>query len=84
VTFGRFPDGADSFGLLTSATFGGPNALPAINDIVINEIMYHHGTRDERFEYIELYNRGSETVSLAGWAFTDGIDYTFTNPSIIY
>ena len=77
ITFGRFPDGADSFAFLSSATFGGPNAQPAINDIVINEIMYHHGTRDERYEYIELYNRGTETVSLAGWAFTDGIDYTF-------
>ena len=30
VTFGRFPDGADSFAFLTSATFGGPNAQPAI------------------------------------------------------
>ena len=77
VTFGRFPDGADSFCFLASATFGGPNARPAINDIVINEIMYHHATRDERYEYIELYNRGTGTVSLAGWAFTDGITYTF-------
>jgi hypothetical protein len=77
VTFGRFPDGADSFCFLTSATFGGPNARPAINDIVINEIMYHHATWDERYEYIELYNRGTETVLLAGWAFTDGISYTF-------
>jgi len=77
VTFGRFPDGADSFCFLTSATFGGPNAQPAINDIVINEIMYHHAMRDERYEYIELYNRGTGTVSLAGWTFTDGITYTF-------
>jgi len=78
VTFGRFPDGADSFAFLSSATFGGPNTQPVINDIVINEIMYHHGTRDERYEYIELYNRGTETVSLAGWDFTDGISYTFS------
>ena len=77
ATFGRYPDGADSFAFLSSATFGGPNPGPAINDIVINEIMYHHGTRDQRYEYVELYNRGSETVSLTGWAFTDGIDYTF-------
>jgi hypothetical protein len=77
VTFGRFPDGSDSFAFLTTATFGGPNARPAINNIVINEIMYHHGTRDELYEYIELYNRGTETVSLAGWSFTDGISYTF-------
>jgi hypothetical protein len=77
VTFGRFPDGADSFCFLASATFGGPNAGPATNDVVINEIMYHHYTQDERYEYIELYNRGNETVSLAGWAFTDGVSYTF-------
>jgi hypothetical protein len=77
VTFGRYPDGSDSFASLSSATFGGPNARPVINDIVINEIMYHHGTRDERYEYVELYNRGSNTVSLAGWTFTDGISYTF-------
>jgi hypothetical protein len=77
VTFGRYPDGSDSFAFLSSATFGAPNARPAINDIVINEIMYHHGTGDERYEYVELYNRGNKTVSLAGWAFTDGIDYTF-------
>jgi len=77
VTFGRFPDGSDFFGFLTSATFEGPNARLLINDIVINEIMYYHGTRDERYEYVELYNRGTDTVSLSGWAFTDGISYEF-------
>jgi len=77
VTFGRFPDGADSFAFLSSATFGGPNAQPKLNDIVINEIMYHHGTRDERYEYVELYNRGTDTVKLGGWSFSDGISYTF-------
>ena len=77
VTFGRFPDGSDYFGFLASATFGGPNAQPALGDIVINEIMYCHPTHDERYEYVELYNRGSSTVSLSGWAFTDGISYEF-------
>ncbi len=77
VTFGRFPDGSDYFGFLTSATFEGPNAQPLIHDIVINEIMYHHSTRDERYEYVELYNRGTDTVRLDGWAFTEGISYKF-------
>ncbi len=77
VTLGRYPDGADFFGALSSATFGKPNAQPLIRDIVINEIMYHHSTRDERYEYVELYNKGTSTVSLSGWAFTDGIDYEF-------
>jgi len=77
VTFGRFPDGSAYFGVLASATFNAPNAQPFVHDIVINEIMYHHGARDPRYEYIELYNRGPNTVSLAGWAFTDAIDYEF-------
>ena len=77
VTLGRFPDGSSRLCRLTSATFAGPNSRPAVGDIVINEIMYHHGTRDDRYEYIELCNRGRETVSLAGWAFTDGISYEF-------
>jgi hypothetical protein len=77
VTFGRFPDGSDYFEFLSSATLGGPNARPFTGDIVINEIMYHHGSRDERYEYIELYNRGTGTVPLGGWAFTDGIGYDF-------
>jgi len=77
VTFGRTPDGSERIGLLASATFGASNAQQLSGDIVINEIMYHHATRDERFEYVELYNKGTGTVSLAGWAFTDGIDYTF-------
>jgi len=77
VTFGRFPDGSDRLGLLASPTFGLPNAPELNGDIVINEIMYQHATRDERFEYVELYNKGTDTISLGGWVFTDGIDYTF-------
>jgi hypothetical protein len=77
VTLGRFPDGSKSFGRLSTATYEAKNTQPFIHDIVINEIMYHHGTRDERYEYIELYNRGPNTVNLYGWAFTDGITYTF-------
>ena len=77
VTFGRFPDGSQTLSILSAATFDGPNTQPWIGDIVINEIMYHHAMRDERYEYVELYNRGSSTISLDGWAFTDGIDYTF-------
>ncbi len=77
VTFGRYPDGADTFDCLAAATFAKPNAPKRTGDIVINEIMYHHAARQEQFEYVELYNQSSETHSLAGWAFTDGIDYTF-------
>jgi hypothetical protein len=76
-TFGRFPDGADRLCLLASPTQAGANDLPFNHAIVINEMMYHHGLRDDRYEYIELYNRSAASVSLDDWAFTDGIDYVF-------
>ena len=83
VTFGRFPDGSPYLSCLSSATRGAANAKPLVRDIVINEIMYHHAMRDDQYEYIELYNRGTKRVSLAGWAFTDGIEYTFGSGAAI-
>ncbi len=80
VTVGRFPDGSANIGYLDSATFGTANAQFAVDDIVINEIMYHHGIRDDNYAYIELYNKGASTVSLTGWSFTDGITYDFNEP----
>jgi hypothetical protein len=77
VSFGRYPDGSPALDSLASATFAKPNAPRLIRDVVINEIMYHHATQDDRFQYVELYNRGTSTISLDGWAFTSGIDYTF-------
>jgi len=75
ITWGRFPDGASTLGLLEADSKAGPNTQLRIHDIVINEIMYHHGLRDERYEYVELYNRSEQTVSLDDWAFTEGISY---------
>ncbi|MBN1124592.1 MAG: lamin tail domain-containing protein, partial [Sedimentisphaerales bacterium] len=77
VTQGRYPDGADNLMALSEPTFGTSNAQPMLHDIVINEIMYHHGTREKDYEYIELYNRGDSTVNLLGWEFNDGVDYRF-------
>ncbi|MCK4998972.1 MAG: lamin tail domain-containing protein, partial [Anaerohalosphaera sp.] len=77
VTIGRYPNGSESIGALSTPTFEGHNARPLIRDIVINEIMYHHGTRDDRYEFIELFNRGSATVDLSGWSFEDGIAFVF-------
>lgn len=48
-------------------------------DIVINEIMYHPSSQNVLEEYIELHNRGTNSVSLNGWRLTKGVDYTFTN-----
>ncbi len=47
----------------------------------ISEIMYHppeRGGRDgDWFEFIELHNTGTETLSLGGVRFTDGITFAF-------
>jgi hypothetical protein len=77
TTFGRYPNGSNSLDRLVSATFGKANTQKFVGDIVINEIMYQHAARDDRYEYIELYNRGDRTLSLQGWKLTDGINYTF-------
>jgi parallel beta-helix repeat protein len=45
--------------------------------IVINELQYHPLSDDHGEEYVELYNAGPTTVDLSGWAFSDGIQYTF-------
>ncbi|MBN1418902.1 MAG: lamin tail domain-containing protein, partial [Planctomycetes bacterium] len=72
---GRFPDGAALWYTLPDMTPGEENALVLDDRIVIDEIMYHPITEDPADEYLELYNRGGETVDLSGWSFTKGIDY---------
>ncbi|NQT84470.1 lamin tail domain-containing protein, partial [bacterium] len=46
-------------------------------DIVINEIMYHPANDDDDEQFIELLNRGSQTVDLSGWQLTRGITHEF-------
>ena len=50
--------------------------------IVISEIMYHPESENPLDEYIELHNRGATPVSLTGWRFTAGVNFTFPNISI--
>lgn len=47
--------------------------------VVINEIMYHPASENSAEEFIELHNTTSQSISLAGWRFTRGVDYNFTN-----
>jgi len=46
-------------------------------DIVMNEIMYHPADDDDDAQFLELFNRGYETVDLSNWRFTRGITHTF-------
>jgi len=77
VSSGRYPDGAPGFSELTARTPGTNNAALLIRDIVINEIMYSPISKDSDDEFVELYNRGSNFISLAGWRLQGGIGFTF-------
>jgi hypothetical protein len=90
VTFGsqaegsssaRLPDGSDNWQVLRSPTPGWSNNAEPI-EVLINEIMYHPyhptpGAENLGVEYIELFNRGSNSVNLAGWQFNNGVDFLF-------
>jgi VCBS repeat-containing protein len=58
------------------------NVTSAANLIAINEIMYHPSSENDAEEYVELINVGIGTLSLAGWRFDRGIDFTFPNVAI--
>ena len=49
----------------------------AARNIVINEIMYHPPSEDDRDEFIELTNIGTTAVGLEGFTFSDGVDFVF-------
>lgn len=52
-------------------------------DVVINEI--HHTPRPKQVfgEFVELFNSGTEPVDMSGWAFTDGIQFTFPDGTLL-
>jgi len=83
ISSGRYPDGAlngpraSAFSELAARTPGTNNSALLIRDIAINEIMYHPISGDSDDEFIELYNRGSNSVNLAGWRLSGGISFTF-------
>jgi hypothetical protein len=49
----------------------------AAADIVINEIHYDPVEKSHRTEFVELYNAGTATVSLAGWRLSSGVAFAF-------
>ena len=77
VSYGRWPDGANDFYAFTTNTPGTNNSAIWIGDIVINELMYDPISGNDDDQYIELYNKGTNTINLAGWQFTSGVTFTF-------
>ena len=77
VAYGRYPDGATTFRRLSQPTLGTANAKPLFSDVVINELHYHPVTENDDEEFVEIYNRGTNAVNLAGWRLRGGISFTF-------
>ncbi len=76
MSTGRWPDGVDNRYVFPSPSRNAPNALSLESRVVINEIQYHPAASNTGGEIIELHNRGSQAVDVAGWSFTRGIEYT--------
>jgi len=81
---GRHPTGTGLWLFPAHPTPGQDNAVELCTDIVIDEIMYHplqvpqSGTADDESKtWVELYNKGTQMVTLSGWRFDKGISYTF-------
>ena len=46
--------------------------------VAVSEIHYNPGpAEDSTIEFVELINTGGDAVDLAGWRFTEGIQYVF-------
>jgi hypothetical protein len=70
---------------LSAPTFGATNAGPEVGPIVISEINYHPPDLpgdDDDYEYVELENISSSTVSLHGWRLRDAVSFTFPDTTI--
>jgi hypothetical protein len=55
----------------------------AAQPVIINEILHQPAAGRMEESYIELYNNGTGAVSLAGWHFSDGINFTFGSGAAI-
>ncbi len=70
-------DDSNTVNLADYAIFAANWQKSGIPPIVINEIHSRPDLKNEKVEFIELYNAGGETVDLSGWYFSRGITFTF-------
>lgn len=79
VSYGRLPDGADSWQQFEAATPGGSNSFVAptlhINEFVAdNDSTGFADENGETDDWIEIYNSGSEAINIGGMYATDDLD----------
>ncbi|HWD18992.1 MAG TPA: lamin tail domain-containing protein [Verrucomicrobiae bacterium] len=83
VSWGRWPDGANDFYSFQTNTPGTNNSAIAIGPVAINELMYDPISESDDDQYIELYNQGTNTISLSGWQLSGGVTYAFPSSASI-
>lgn len=82
VSLGPWPTRSDPFIPLNETTLGGPNAGPAIGDVIISELYFNPldpdgaGTIQARnLEFLELTNVSDAPIDLTGWQLAGEVEY---------
>jgi hypothetical protein len=86
VTRGRSDLWPDRWLYPSASTPGTANSFNLQQNIVLNEICYNPpdvslASADK--QWIELHNRGTSPVDLAGWSFGSGITFAFPAPTLL-
>ncbi len=76
-SFQSFPVGVEFYGGAGHTKDAPNNPSSRQTSIVINEIMYDAPSDHGTGEFIELYNRGAQSVDLTDWKICDGVRYDF-------
>ncbi|HLH55778.1 MAG TPA: lamin tail domain-containing protein, partial [Verrucomicrobiae bacterium] len=83
IAMGRWPDGANDFYRMASLTPGAPNSAIRPSSIVINELMYNPISGNDDDQYVELYNRGTNSIDLGGWTLSGAVTFEFVTNTIV-
>jgi hypothetical protein len=75
-------DFASASNLLVTSSWSYTLNTNLLQDVVINEIMYHPANETTTDEWVEIFNRGSNAVNLTGWKLSKGVNFEFPATSL--
>jgi len=89
ISYGRFPDGTNTWYFMEEFTPGGSNIYTpgTLSELYINEFMASNdtafpGPQGDYPDWIEIYNAGTEDVMLGGYFLSDDLIYAETRYQI--
>ncbi|MCA9247052.1 MAG: lamin tail domain-containing protein [Planctomycetales bacterium] len=79
VALGRWPNATGPLFAMTDLSPDAANPGPVIPNVFVSELHYNSGepAGSDAFEFIEVFNGGSDAQELAGWRLRGGVDYEF-------